>query len=82
MDIDGQAQLAAAHVLVVGLGGLGCAAAQYLALAGVGRLSLVDGDRVELTNLQRQVLHEAARLGQPKVHSAAAAIARLSYNFV
>ena len=78
VDIDGQAQLAAAHVLVVGLGGLGCAAAQYLALAGVGRLSLVDGDQVELTNLQRQVLHEAARLGQPKVHSAATAISRLN----
>jgi molybdopterin/thiamine biosynthesis adenylyltransferase len=67
----GQERLRAANVAVVGLGGLGCPAAQYLALAGVGRLSLVDGDNVELSNLQRQTLHTVADLGRPKVESAA-----------
>ena len=56
-DLEGQERLKASTVLVIGLGGLGCAASQYLATAGVGRLILLDGDKVELSNLARQVLH-------------------------
>ncbi|PSJ48093.1 molybdopterin-synthase adenylyltransferase MoeB [Zobellella endophytica] len=70
-DIDGQEALKNASVLMIGAGGLGCAAGQYLAVAGVGRLTLVDHDVVELSNLQRQVLHQDADLGRPKVDSAA-----------
>ncbi len=66
----GQARLRRAGVLVVGLGGLGSPAALYLAAAGIGRLGLVDSDRVELSNLQRQVLHDTAALGEGKVSSA------------
>ncbi|ELY4518035.1 molybdopterin-synthase adenylyltransferase MoeB [Cronobacter muytjensii] len=69
-DFDGQERLKASSVLVVGLGGLGCAAAPYLAAAGVGRLTLLDFDTVALSNLQRQVLHRDATIGQPKVESA------------
>ncbi len=69
-DFDGQERLKAARVLVVGLGGLGCAAAQYLAAAGVGQLTLLDFDTVSLSNLQRQTLHSDAAIGQPKVDSA------------
>ncbi|WP_318390007.1 molybdopterin-synthase adenylyltransferase MoeB [Enterobacter sp.] len=77
-DFDGQERLKAARVLVVGLGGLGCAAAQYLAAAGVGHLTLLDFDTVSLSNLQRQTLHSDATLGQPKVESAHAALARIN----
>ena len=66
------ARLAAAHILVVGLGALGCPAAWALAAAGVGRLTLVDPDRVELSNLHRQFLHSVTTIGQFKVESAAA----------
>ena len=66
-DFEGQEALKAASVLVVGLGGLGCAAAQYLAAAGVGRMTLLDFDTVSVSNLQRQTLHSDATLGQPKV---------------
>lgn len=66
----GQARLRDARVLVVGAGGLGSPLALYLAAAGIGTLGLVDDDRVELSNLQRQVAHTTARLGQPKVLSA------------
>lgn len=69
-DFDGQEALKAARVLVVGLGGLGCAAAPYLAAAGVGHLTLLDFDTVALSNLQRQTLHRDATIGQPKVDSA------------
>ncbi|KQN56879.1 molybdopterin-synthase adenylyltransferase MoeB [Erwinia sp. E602] len=69
-DFDGQERLKAARVLVVGLGGLGSAASQYLAAAGVGHLTLLDFDRVSLSNLQRQVLHGEAQLGMAKVESA------------
>ncbi len=67
----GQEALAQAHVGIVGLGGLGSAAALYLGAAGVGRLSLADGDRVELSNLQRQVIHTEATVGENKARSAA-----------
>jgi len=69
----GQAKLAAARVLVAGAGGLGSPLALYLAAAGVGTIGLVDDDRVELSNLQRQVAHSTARIGQPKAASAAEA---------
>ena len=70
MDIGGQEKLLASKVLIIGLGGLGCPAAMYLASAGVGQLTLVDGDQVELSNLQRQIAHTTKTLGQFKVWSA------------
>ncbi|MCG9748570.1 molybdopterin-synthase adenylyltransferase MoeB [Shewanella sp. Isolate8] len=78
MDFDGQERLKQAKVLVIGAGGLGCAATQYLAVAGVGQLTLVDFDTVELSNLQRQVLHHDANIGQPKVESAKASLMQLN----
>ena len=69
-DIAGQQRLNEARVLVVGMGGLGCPAAMYLAAAGVGSLIIVDDDTVELTNLQRQIAHTERDLGQSKVESA------------
>jgi molybdopterin/thiamine biosynthesis adenylyltransferase len=71
MGRAGQEKLAAASVLVVGVGGLGCPVAQYLAAAGVGKIGLADGDAVDLTNLQRQVLHWDADIGKAKTDSAA-----------
>ena len=73
-----QAALSAAHVLIVGAGGLGCPAAHALATAGVGSLSIADGDVVEASNLQRQTLHTPAWLGQPKVASIQAALSHLN----
>jgi adenylyltransferase/sulfurtransferase len=78
IDVEGQEKLLAARVLVVGLGGLGSAAVPYLAASGVGTLLLADGDAVELSNLQRQVLHTTARLGRRKTASAAEAVAALN----
>lgn len=77
-DIEGQQKLLDAHVLIMGLGGLGSPVAMYLAAAGVGKLTLVDFDFVDLTNLQRQIIHNTESLSQPKVESAAAAIAKLN----
>lgn len=77
-DFDGQERLKASRVLIVGLGGLGCAAAQYLAAAGVGQLVLLDFDSVALSNLQRQILHTDARIGMDKVASAQQALAALN----
>lgn len=71
MTEDKQQAILDATVLVVGAGGLGCAAIPYLAAAGVGRMILVDGDAVELSNLHRQILHNRDTLQQPKVSSAA-----------
>jgi len=78
MGIEGQERLLAAHALIIGAGGLGSPAALYLASAGVGRITLVDDDVVDLTNLQRQIAHTTARIGQPKVASAAAAMAAIN----
>lgn len=78
IDIEGQERLCAAHVLLVGLGGLGSPAAMYLAAAGVGRLTLVDFDRVDLSNLQRQIVHRTADIGRPKVESARDALLALN----
>ena len=78
LGVQGQERLLAAHVLVVGAGGLGSAAALYLGSAGVGQITLVDHDVVDLTNLQRQIAHTVARVGQPKVQSAARAIADIN----
>lgn len=77
-DFDGQEKLKASHALVVGLGGLGCAAAQYLAAAGIGRLTLLDFDCVSLSNLQRQTLHTDARIGMKKVASAALSLTSIN----
>lgn len=74
---EGQRRLRAARVLVVGAGGLGAPVLQYLAAAGVGRLGIVDDDVVDLTNLQRQVVHGHADVGRPKVDSAADAVRAL-----
>ncbi len=78
IDFDGQETLKNTKMLVIGLGGLGCAAAQYLAVAGVGHLTLLDFDTVDLSNLQRQVLHDDSRLGMPKVESAKLSLQRLN----
>ncbi len=78
IGIEGQERLRAAHVAVVGLGGLGSPAALYLAAAGVGTLGLFDFDRVELSNLQRQVLHTTDRVGTAKAASAAVTLGALN----
>ena len=74
----GQAKLLSSHVLLVGAGGIGCPAIQYLAAAGVGTISVVDDDIVSLSNLQRQVLYGAAQIGMAKVNAAAAAVTQLN----
>ncbi len=74
----GQARIGAGHALIIGMGGLGCPAAQYLAASGVGTLVLNDFDRVDVTNLQRQILFSEAVVGQFKVQAAADALAALN----
>lgn len=69
IGIEGQQRILNGHALVVGAGGLGSPAAMYLAAAGVGRLTIVDPDDVDLTNLQRQIAHHTRSVGQPKVQS-------------
>jgi adenylyltransferase/sulfurtransferase len=75
---EAQERLLAARVLVVGAGGLGSAALMYLASSGVGHITVVDGDRVELTNLQRQVVHRNDSVGTPKAASAAETLAAIN----
>lgn len=70
LGIEGQQKLRDAHVLIIGLGGLGSPASMYLASAGIGQLTLVDDDTVELTNLQRQIVHRSKNIGENKVDSA------------
>jgi molybdopterin/thiamine biosynthesis adenylyltransferase len=69
IDVAGQETLLGSHILIIGAGGLGSAAAPYLAAAGTGRLTLVDHDKVELTNLQRQIMHTQNSIGKSKVES-------------
>lgn len=80
--LPGQLKLQDASVVVVGAGGLGCPALQYLAAAGVGRLGIIDHDVVELSNLQRQMLHTESRIGLPKADSAAQAIKQINSRVV
>ena len=77
-DVAGQDALLGAHALIVGLGGLGSPAALYLAAAGIGSLTLVDYDTVEVSNLQRQIIHDQHSLGRHKVASAADRIAAIN----
>ncbi len=78
IDIQGQQRLLAGRVLLIGVGGLGAPAALYLAAAGIGRLIICDGDKVDLTNLQRQVIHRESSIGINKAESARRAIADIN----
>jgi molybdopterin/thiamine biosynthesis adenylyltransferase len=78
VGIEGQQRLIDAHALIIGAGGLGSPAALYLGSSGVGRITLVDDDVVDLTNLQRQIAHTTATVGTPKVLSAKQAVAALN----
>jgi molybdopterin/thiamine biosynthesis adenylyltransferase len=78
IGIEGQQRLLDAHALVIGAGGLGSPVALYLGSGGVGRLTIVDHDRVDVTNLQRQIAHDLARVGTPKARSAARSIAAIN----
>lgn len=78
IGIEGQQKLLSAHVLVIGAGGLGSPVALYLGSAGVGRITMVDHDRVDATNLQRQIAHTLARIGEFKAHSVMQAVAEIN----
>ena len=78
MGVEGQQRLLDSHALILGAGGLGSPVALYLAASGVGRITLIDDDEVDLTNLQRQIAHTTARVGQPKVASAREAMLALN----
>jgi molybdopterin/thiamine biosynthesis adenylyltransferase len=78
VGIEGQERVLGARALLIGAGGLGSPAALYLAASGVGRITLVDDDEVDLTNLQRQVMHTTGRIGQPKVESGREALLQIN----
>ena len=78
MDVAGQQRLLQSHALIIGLGGLGSPVAMYLAAAGVGQLTLADFDEVDLSNLQRQIVHSQADIGSPKVTSASQTLKSLN----
>ena len=78
IGVEGQQRLLDSHALVIGAGGLGSPVALYLGTAGVGRITLVDHDTVDLTNLQRQIAHNLSRVGQPKAESAQQTIAAIN----
>jgi molybdopterin-synthase adenylyltransferase len=78
IGVEGQERLLASHALVVGAGGLGSPIALYLASAGVGRITICDGDTVDLTNLQRQIVHRTQAIGQPKAESARSTLAAIN----
>jgi adenylyltransferase/sulfurtransferase len=78
VGMEGQIQLLRAKVLLVGAGGLGCPAGLYLAAAGVGTIGIIDSDKVDLTNLQRQIMHGSCDVGRPKTESAKEAIHRIN----
>lgn len=78
IDFDGQQKLLDSHVLIIGMGGLGSPVAMYLAAAGIGKLTLVDDDIVELSNLQRQIVHTEQDIGRLKVESAAESLRALN----
>ncbi|HEX9195382.1 MAG TPA: molybdopterin-synthase adenylyltransferase MoeB [Azonexus sp.] len=78
LGIEGQERMLAAHALVIGAGGLGSPAALYLASAGIGKITLVDDDNVDLTNLQRQILHTQSRVGMAKAESGRQALAAIN----
>ena len=78
IGIEGQRRLLQSHALLIGAGGLGCPVALYLGTAGVGRITVVDDDEVDLGNLQRQIAHDQSRLGQPKALSLQASVAAIN----
>ena len=78
IDIAGQEKLNQSHVLIIGAGGLGSPAALYLAASGIGNLTICDGDRVDLTNLQRQIMHDSSAIGTEKTQSAKQTLLRIN----
>ncbi|QWE17736.1 molybdopterin-synthase adenylyltransferase MoeB [Polynucleobacter sp. AP-Nino-20-G2] len=82
IDVAGQEKVLSSHVLIIGAGGLGSAAAPYIAAAGAGKITLVDHDQVELTNLQRQIMHSQDSLGKSKVESGKLFLQSLNSNLV
>ncbi len=82
IDVAGQEKLLDSHILVIGAGGLGSAATPYLAAAGIGKITLVDHDTVELTNLQRQIMHTQHSIGKSKVASGKAFLQGINPNLI
>ena len=80
IGIEGQEKLLQSHVLIIGAGGLGSACAPYIAAAGVGKITIVDDDEVDLTNLQRQIIHETTSVGEAKVLSAQKFLKKINPN--
>src|SRR5206468_5130618 len=78
IGVEGQEKLLGSSALVIGAGGLGSPAALYLAAAGVGTITLADGDTVDLTNLQRQILHTTESIGRPKAASGCEALGKIN----